>query len=77
MTGSLESGNPNGAEIEAFLLGYGISQEEFNSMTPELNNLLLLKSFDKLRWAIDKNPPVIPEFTERAKRFVEINLGPN
>ncbi len=75
ITGNLESGSPNNDEVRAFLEGYGISETEFETMKPELNQLLLLKSFDKLRWAIDKNPSAIPEFTERAGRFVQINLS--
>jgi aminoglycoside phosphotransferase (APT) family kinase protein len=46
-------GVPGGEEIRAFLAGYGISPAALERMMPELESLLVLRSFDKLRWAID------------------------
>ncbi|WHZ56083.1 phosphotransferase [Metabacillus hrfriensis] len=59
--------NTNTNEFEAFLDGYGISQHDFKSMEYVLNTLLLLRAFDKLRWAIDCKPQSITYFTNYAK----------
>ena len=48
-------GDPDDAQIGAFLDGYGISPAEFKRMMPELESLLVLRAFDELRWAIDAN----------------------
>lgn len=48
-------GGPDDAQIGAFLDGYGISPAEFKQMTPELESLLVLRSFNHLRWALDSN----------------------
>ena len=55
--------DPDGAAIHSFLDGYGISQSEFAQMMPTLESLLLLRAFDKLRWAIDQG-------VEKRERFV-------
>jgi aminoglycoside phosphotransferase (APT) family kinase protein len=50
---SMSEGDPDVEEFRAFLGGYGISAAELERMMPELEALLLLRAFDKLRWAID------------------------
>jgi fructosamine-3-kinase len=62
--------NPTTLELNAFLDGYGIDQQGFQSMQHELNTLLLLRTFDKLRWAIDRSPSSIPDYTDYAKRVL-------
>ena len=62
---------PNEKEIQAFLDGYGISQVEFEQMFPELESLLLLRAFDKLRWAIDWKVEELGKFVSHAKDVVE------
>ena len=52
---NMVKGDPDDAAIRAFLDGYGISPAEFKQMMPELESLLVLRSFDHLRWAIDSN----------------------
>ncbi|MBS4223654.1 phosphotransferase [Lederbergia citrea] len=64
----IESDHPNTIELHAFLEGYGITQSDFNNMQQDLNELLLLRAFDKLRWAIDCHPPSIPDFIDYAKK---------
>lgn len=49
---NMSEGDPDGEEIRAFLDGYGISAAEFERMMPELESLLVLRAFDKLRWAL-------------------------
>lgn len=70
----MESGKPNDKEFGEFIKGYGMSQKEFKLLKPELLKLMLLISFDKLRWAIDRNPIKIKEFSKRAKRMLKLNL---
>ena len=71
----MESGKPNDAEFNEFIKGYGMSQKEFDILKPELLKLMLLTSLDKLRWAIDRNPINIKEFSKRAKRILKLNLS--
>jgi aminoglycoside phosphotransferase (APT) family kinase protein len=60
-------GDPNGEEIRAFLDGYGISPPELERMMPELESLLVLRAFDKLRWAIDRNVEELDGFVSHAR----------
>ncbi|HYH83930.1 MAG TPA: aminoglycoside phosphotransferase family protein [Pyrinomonadaceae bacterium] len=62
--------DPDLAALGAFLDGYGISQTEFGRMLPELESLLLLRAFDKLRWAIDWNVGELDEFVGHARDAV-------
>jgi len=68
---------PNEKEIRAFLDGYGISRIEFEQILPELESLLLLRAFDKLRWAIDWNAEELGGFVSHAKDVVERCLARN
>jgi aminoglycoside phosphotransferase (APT) family kinase protein len=63
-------GVPSGEEIRAFLAGYGISPAELERMMPELENLLILRAFDKLRWAIDWNVEELGGFVSHAREAV-------
>jgi hypothetical protein len=69
---NLEGGAPTAEEMSAFRQGYGLSDEEHRRLKPQLDRLLLLTTFDKLRWAIDRNPSRIQEFTERAKTALKL-----
>ena len=60
-------GDPDDAQIMAFLDGYGISPAEFKRMMPELESLLVLRAFDKLRWALDWNVVELPRYVSSAK----------
>jgi aminoglycoside phosphotransferase (APT) family kinase protein len=64
-------GDPGGEEIRAFIDGYGISPTEFERMMPELESLLLLRAFDKLRWAIDCNVEELDGFVSHAREAVK------
>ncbi len=66
----LES-DPDDAAIQSFLEGYGISQSEFEQMRPTLDSLLLLRAFDKLRWAIDSSVENLERYITHAKRAME------
>jgi aminoglycoside phosphotransferase (APT) family kinase protein len=63
----LRDGTPTVEEMTAFRQGYGLSDEEHERLKPELDRLLLLLSFDKLRWAIDRNASRLEEYVGRAK----------
>lgn len=68
---------PDVNEIQAFLDGYGISQTEFIQMRPDLESLLLLRAFDKLRWAIDWSIETLDEYVSHAKDAVEKCMSEN
>jgi Ser/Thr protein kinase RdoA (MazF antagonist) len=64
----LRDGTPTIEDMAAFRQGYGLSHEEHERLKPELDRLFLLIRFDKLRWAIDRNPSRVEEYAERARR---------
>ena len=66
--------DPDAGEIQSFLEGYGISQSEFAEMLPTLESLLLLRAFDKLRWAIDCGLEALESYIIHARRAVERKL---
>jgi aminoglycoside phosphotransferase (APT) family kinase protein len=70
-------GDPDGEEMRAFLDGYGISATEFERMMPELESLLVLRAFDKLRWAIDWNVEELDRFVRHAREAVSRCLPRN
>jgi aminoglycoside phosphotransferase (APT) family kinase protein len=66
----LELHNPNESHLNYFLDGYGISPQDYKEMKYDLDTLLVLRAFDKLRWAIACNPRVIPEYVDYAKMLL-------
>lgn len=69
--------DPDAEEIRAFLDGYGISPAELERMMPELESLLVLRAFDKLRWAIDWNIEELDRFVSHAREAVSRHLSRN
>jgi aminoglycoside phosphotransferase (APT) family kinase protein len=63
----MSEGDPSDEEVGAFLEGYGIAPSEFERMMPELESLLLLRAFDKLRWAIAWNVEGLDGFISHAR----------
>ncbi|SEO95521.1 aminoglycoside phosphotransferase family protein [Paenibacillus sp. OV219] len=59
---------PNNEDFDAFLDGYGISVD----CLPEMRQLMLLKAFDTLRWAIDRCPDRIESYAAFAKQVVDM-----
>lgn len=58
--------------FDNFLQGYGMKREEHSStIKPEIDTLTLLQAIDKLRWAIDKKPNQIDEFSLRVQFLIE------
>ena len=70
----MSENNPDNSEIEAFLEGYGIESVEYQEMLPDLKSLLLLRAFDKLRWAIDWKITDLDEYVFHAKEAVKTVL---
>jgi aminoglycoside phosphotransferase (APT) family kinase protein/uncharacterized protein Usg len=68
---NMQENNPTDSEIEVFLEGYGISKNEFQKMLPDLKSLLLLRAFDKLRWAIDWKISELEDYVQHAKETVD------
>jgi len=66
--------DPDDTAIQSFLDGYGISQSEFELMRPTLDSLLILRAFDKLRWAIDWGLEGLKRFMTEARQAVERKL---
>jgi aminoglycoside phosphotransferase (APT) family kinase protein len=71
----IEMNNPSASDILAFIDGYGIAPDDFRKMQEEINILLVLRAFDKLRWAIDRSPQRIPNFAGYAKKVLKRVLG--
>ena len=67
-------GDPDDAQIQSFLVGYGISPVEFKQMMPELEKLLVLRTIDGLRWALDRNVAELDRFIFHAKLSVSYIL---
>ena len=67
----MQENNPDDAELAAFLEGYGISENEYRQMLPDLKALSLLRAFDKLRWAIDWKISELGDYILTAKQTVE------
>ncbi len=68
---NLLENDPNDDEFKAFLAGYGISKDEFEKLLPDLKGLLLLRAFDKLRWAIDREVTNLEDYIFQAKKNIK------
>lgn len=62
--------DPDASGIRAFLDGYGMTAAAFDAMRPDLEALLLLRAFDKLRWAIDHRVPNLEDYISEARRVL-------
>jgi len=54
----------------AFINGCGLSEEEFMSIKPNVDALILLRAVDRLRWALDKKPSAIEHFRENLNKIL-------
>lgn len=68
---NIQENNPDVSEIRAFLEGYGIDEVDYQRILPDLEALLLLRAFDKLRWAIDWKIAELKDYIFHAKQAVE------
>jgi len=71
----LTKGEPDDAGLAAFLEGYGMAREEYEALLPELESVLLLRSFDLVRFAIDRHPDHIRFYAARARLALARKLG--
>jgi aminoglycoside phosphotransferase (APT) family kinase protein len=62
--------DPTVAELQEFVAGYGLAQVEFARLLPELESMLLLRAFDKLRWALEWNRQALDGFVAHARQAV-------
>ena len=62
---------PEDGRFQAFLAGYEFTEAEFASLYPQIQDYALLKSFDLVRWAIDRRPEEIETYAEDAKRTLQ------
>jgi len=67
----IDQGYPSDLELWEFLEGYGFSKSDYVAIKEEINTLLLLRSIDKLRWALDCSPRDIPSFISHVNKVVE------
>jgi len=67
--------DPDNAAIRSFLEGYGMPLSEFEQMRPTLDSLLLLRAFDKLRWALDSGIDGLESYITHAKQVMERKLN--
>ncbi len=63
--------DPDAAGLRSFLDGYGMTPAAFEAMRPDLEALLLLRAFDKLRWAIDHHVRNLEDYVSEARRVLE------
>lgn len=68
---NMEENNPDDSEIMSFLEGYGIELDEYKEMLSDLESLLLLRSLDKLRWAIDWEISGLEDYLLHAQKVIE------
>jgi aminoglycoside phosphotransferase (APT) family kinase protein len=70
---TIYNGKTKDEEFKQFIKGYGMSKKDFKILKPELLKIMLLVSFDKLRWAIDRNPKEIKKFIRIIKKILKLN----
>lgn len=68
---NLLENNPHSAEYSAFLKGYGFSGDDYAQIAADLKALSVLRAFDKLRWALDRKIPELPDYVSEARKTVE------
>ena len=56
--------------FKAFLSGYDLSELEFAALFPRILDYALLKSFDLVRWAIDRRPEEVEAYAEDARKML-------
>jgi aminoglycoside phosphotransferase (APT) family kinase protein len=71
----MSEGDPDAGELLAFLEGYGMPPPEFERMMPELEGLLVLRAFDKLRWALEWNVEGLDDYVIHARAALSRCLG--
>jgi len=60
----------NNQYFRAFISAQDISDEEFSSLKPSVDIIMLLRAIDHLRWAIDKKPEKVEHLVEVVSRVL-------
>jgi aminoglycoside phosphotransferase (APT) family kinase protein len=68
---SMTEGDPDDGELRSFVEGYGMSAAVLERMMPELEALLLLRAFDKLRWALEWKAEPLADYVGHAREAAE------
>lgn len=71
----LTRGEPDDAALGEFLAGYGMTREEYGRLLPEVESLLLLRSFDLVRYALDRRREHVAHYAARARLALALKLG--
>jgi aminoglycoside phosphotransferase (APT) family kinase protein len=61
--------------FDAFLIGYGLTRDEFAALQPEIEAVALLRAIDLARWALDRSPENIPRCVAQARAMVQSTLA--
>ncbi|PYY30852.1 Neomycin-kanamycin phosphotransferase type V [Paenibacillus illinoisensis] len=59
---------PNRIELEAFMESYGLNEYELDQM----RHVMVLKTFDTLRWAIDQSPDEVDFYAGMARKVLTL-----
>jgi len=70
----LEYKKLNLKDFNEFSIGYGIRKKQYMKLKKDISIFLLLSAFDKLRWAIDKNPSELKNYIKTAKNRLKYAL---
>lgn len=71
LKGHITQDKPTWKEYLAFVEGLGIDQAGYRAQEWLVHTLLVLRAFDKLRWAIDRSPRNIANFSAYAAKVFE------
>lgn len=71
----LTRGEPDDAALGEFLKGYGMTRDEYARLLPEVESLLLLRSFDLVRYALDRRREHVTHYAARARLALARKLG--
>lgn len=67
--------DPDDAGVSAFLKGYGMTRGRYEALLPEIESIYLLRSFDLVRYAIDRRPDLVPFYAAQARRALAHKLA--
>lgn len=71
----LTRGEPDDAALGEFLEGYGMARAEYERLLPEVESVLLLRSFDLVRYALARRRDHVPFYAARARLALARKLG--
>lgn len=63
--------SPESPSFQAFLAGYELPAREWAALLPQIKDFQLLKSFDLVRWSIDRRPEQLDNYVANAGKQIE------